>query len=95
MPANAKSLRDARLRRDLFVAERTAKNAHFLPRAHPSATDPADAETADIARIIERGDLELQRRFGVARRWRHVREDRLEQRPHVGAFRRCVLPSRP
>jgi hypothetical protein len=57
----------------------------LLPGHEPAAPDAADAEPADIARIVERADLQLQRRFRIARRRRHPRQYGLEQRPQIGA----------
>ena len=66
-------------------AERTVQHGDFLARRDAAAADAADAEAADVARIVERADLELQRAVGIAHRRGNVRENRLEQRLHVGA----------
>ena len=83
-------LRHPRFRRELALGERSVQHGDLLPRCEATAADPADAEPPDVARIVERGDLELQRRVGIASRRRHVREDRFEQRPHVGTLGRRV-----
>jgi hypothetical protein len=46
----------------------------------PAAADAADADLADVARIVERADLQLQRTVGIlVLAHRDVVEDRLEQ----------------
>ena len=88
-------LRDPRLGRNLPLGERPVEHGDFLPRREPSAADASDAKPADVTRVIERGDLELQRPVRVADRRRHVLEDRFEQRAHVGALRAPRAPWRP
>src|SRR6266571_1733733 len=61
------------------------QHQHVLERVKAPAADAADADLADIARIIERADLQLQRTLGVLVAYRHVGEDRLEKRLHVDA----------
>ncbi len=62
------------------------ENHDFLPRRETAAADAADAETANVAGVVQRADLKLQRRLGIACGSRHPRQDRLEQRAHVGAW---------
>ena len=67
---------------------RFARNVHhhLVGGAQPAAADAADADAADVARVVERADLQLQRPVGVAvARRRDAREDGFEQRAHVGA----------
>ena len=87
MPANAKICVTRALGATCAFGERAVEHGDFLPCRETSAADPSDAKTPDIARVVERGDLELQRLVRVADRRRHVRENRFEQRPHVGALR--------
>ena len=47
--------------------------------------DPSDADLADVARVVERADLELERRVRVLVAHRDVLEDRLEEGLHVRA----------
>ena len=54
-----------------------------LPGRDRAVTDAADADAADIGVVIERRDLQLQRRIRVGGRRRHVLEHGLEQRRHV------------
>ena len=89
-PREGEDLRDPRLWGTSPSASGPFEHGDLLPGRNAAAADPADAQPPDIARVIERGDLELQRLIGVAHRRRHVREDRLEQRAHVGAFRARV-----
>ena len=49
-----------------------------------AALDAADADRADVARIVELADLQLQRAVLVDVRRRAVLHDRFEQRRHVG-----------
>ena len=61
---------------------------HLLRRFDAAALNAADADAADIRGIIERRDLQLQRAvdvIGLGRR--HVLEDSLEHRAHVGRRR--------
>ena len=51
--------------------------------------DAADGDAADVIARIEVGDENLERRVGVAARRRHVLDNRVEQRPQIGAG--CVL----
>ena len=39
---------------------------HRLPGAHRAAADAADADAADVRVVVERGDLQLQRRVRLA-----------------------------
>ena len=58
---------------------------HALAGAHHAAANAADADAPDVGVVVEGRDLQLQRQVGLRRRRRHVGEDRLEQRRHVGA----------
>ena len=57
-----------------------------LRRLEPAAADAADADLADVARVVERADLQLERRVGIFVAHRNVLEDGLEQRLEIGAF---------
>ena len=46
---------------------------------------PADADRADVARVVELRHLQLQRALRVDLRRRTVTHDRLEERRHVAA----------
>ena len=97
-PGEREDLADSRFRRDLPFGERAVEHGDFLAGREPAAADPADAEPPDVARIVERGDLELQRPVGIADRRRHVREDRFEQaaacrRPRAGVCAFATLTS--
>jgi hypothetical protein len=50
-----------------------------------AALDAADADRADVARVVELAHLQLQRAVDVDVRRRAVLDDRLEQRRHVAA----------
>ena len=50
----------------------------LLAGTQAAAIDAPDADPADIARIIERADLQLQRTVGVVGANRDVRENRFE-----------------
>ena len=57
----------------------------LLRRLEAPALDAADTDTPDVGRIIERGNLQLQRPVNVVGMgWRNVLEDGLEHRAHVG-----------
>ena len=58
---------------------------HFLVRLDAAALDAADAQLTDVGRVVERTDLQLQRRVLIHFRLRHVLQDGVEQRAHVGA----------
>ena len=73
---------DARLDRRAVGA---AVHRHVLHRLQRALVDAADADAADVGRVVERADLQLQRRVGRAFVRRHVLEDRVEQRRQVGA----------
>ena len=47
-----------------------------------AATYAADADAPDIAVVVQRRDLQLQRRIRIRRRRGHVRDDRIEQCLH-------------
>jgi len=55
----------------------------FLARPDAAMGDAADADAADVAGIVERTDLQLQRPFDIDIGLCHMLEDRLEQRLHV------------
>ncbi len=61
-----------------------------LPGTDHAAADAADADPADIAVVIERRDLQLQRSRLVGCGLWHVRQDRLEQCAHVLAGRSMI-----
>ncbi len=85
-PGEAEHLADLAARRRGIAGE----NHHFLPGDEAAAADPADTEPSDVARVVERADLQLQRPVGVAGGGGHAGENRFEQRPHVGARRSRV-----
>ena len=80
-------LADLRLRRNFALRERPVEDRDFLPRLQAPAADAADAEPSDVARIIERAHLELERLVRVAHGCGHVRKNGLKKSPHVAAFR--------
>jgi hypothetical protein len=61
------------------------KDENLLHRLQPPAADAADAYLADVARVVERADLELKRRLGVFVAHGHMLKDRFEERRHVFA----------
>jgi hypothetical protein len=75
-------LADFRLDGSCAVGQRAVQHRDLLPGPERPAADAADAQPSDIVRIVECAYLELQRRGDVTHRYRHAREDRLEQRPH-------------
>ncbi len=52
-----------------------------------AALDTADREAPEVWRIIDRRDEHLERRLGVARRWRHGADDRVEERREIDGWR--------
>ena len=64
---------------------------HLATGAQRAAADAADADAADVGVVVERRDLQLQRRIELAAWRRHVLQHRLEQRRHVRARRRVVI----
>ncbi|SBT08688.1 hypothetical protein ACCAA_600035 [Candidatus Accumulibacter aalborgensis] len=57
---------------------------HLLGRLQASALNAADADASDVARVIQRRDLQLQRPVDlVGVRRRNMLEDGVEHRPHV------------
>ncbi len=73
---------DARIERR---AVRAAVHRHVLHRLERALVDAADADAADVGRVVERADLQLQRCVGAALVRRHVLQDGVEQRCQVGA----------
>ena len=73
---------DARLDRRRVGAGVQRDVLHRLQRA---LVDAADADPADVGRVVERADLQLQRIVGRAGVRRHVLEHGVEQRRQVGA----------
>src|SRR5471032_2770421 len=62
---------------------RTVQDDEVLARFDTAARDTANADLADVGRVVQRGDLHLQRTVRiVVTRW-HVLEDGFEQRGHV------------
>ena len=61
-----------------------------LPGLHRAAADAADADAADVRVVVERRDLELQRRVRLALGRRHVVQDGFVQRAHVGLAARVI-----
>ena len=55
-----------------------------------AAADAADADASDVRVVVERRDLELQRRVGLALRRGHVVQDGFVQRAHVGLAARVI-----
>src|SRR5206468_798389 len=62
-----------------------ALTRNFLRSLQAAAPDAADADLADVARVVERADLQLQRLVGVLVAHRHVLEDRGKERREIGA----------
>ena len=63
----------------------TVHHGHLLRRLQAAALDAADADASDIRRVVERRNLQLQRAVDfVGVRGRHVFENRVEHRTHVG-----------
>ncbi len=54
--------------------------------ANRAANDAADGEPADVVVVREVADDDLQGRLGIARRWRHLLEDGLEQRAKIAVL---------
>jgi hypothetical protein len=71
--------------------QRTVQHGDFLARHQLAAADAADAQAAEVARIIERAHLELQRAFDVALGLRNRAQDGLEQGTHRPAFAGAAL----
>ena len=92
-------LADASASWRLAVGKRRIDDGHLLPGNEHAAPDTTDAQPADVARIVERAHLKLQRSVDVSAGRRNLREDRLEQRPHVAApldgLRACDIERRP
>ena len=86
-PEEAEHLHDALAAR-LAVAIHHG-DVHAL--ADRAALDAADADRADVARVVELRHLQLQRTVGVHVRRRAVLDDGLEQRRHVAAAVRRVV----
>ncbi len=85
-PREREHLADLRLRGNLALPERPVQHRDLGAGPERPAADAADAQPPDVARIVERRDLELQRRGRVPARLGHVRENRVEQRLHVAAL---------
>src|SRR6267142_4308561 len=87
---------------DLFEAEHlvhshlqglgalAVKEHDVLQRPHAAAVDAADADFADIAGVIERADLQLQRTVGVLIAHRYIFENRLEEGGHILPNLLCI-----
>ena len=58
---------------------------HVLAGLDAAAVDLADADAADVGRVIEGGDLQLQRRVDIGIRCRDMLEHGVEQGLHVFA----------
>ena len=67
-PWKREHLADLGLRRNCALGQRTVEDRDLLPGHDAAAADAADAEPADVARVVERAHLELQRRLGDRRR---------------------------
>ena len=63
----------------------TVDDQHVLADLDGTAVDAANADLADVRRVVERGDLHLQRAFRIVITDRHVLQDRIEHRLHVAA----------
>ena len=74
---------DARVERRAVGA---AVDRDVLHRLQGALIDAPDADPADVGRIVERADLQLQRVGRAAFVRRHMFEDRVEQRREVGAL---------
>ena len=66
---------------DLAIGPEAERDVHVA--AHAAAVDAAHADLADVAVVVQRDDLHLQRPVGIVIALRHVLHDGLEQRPHV------------
>ncbi len=84
--AELQHLVDAALDRRAVRAE---LDHHVLQRTHAAARDAAHADLADVARVVERNDLQLERAVRIVVTLRHLVEDGLEQRLHI-AFAHIV-----
>ena len=60
-------------------------DGHFHADTDHAAAQATDDQPADVAGVIQRGHGHLQRQGGVAHREGDALQDRLKQRPHVGA----------
>ena len=73
---------------------RAVQSHHVLAGGDAAPANAPDAQPADVARVVERADLQLQRAFRVAGGRRNAGENRLEQGPHVRSrhlrVERCV-----
>ncbi len=58
---------------------------HFLRLLDGAAADAPDGDAAEEVGVVHRGDVELQRRAGIAAGLRDVLQHGVEQRAHVGA----------
>src|SRR5690606_1310526 len=79
-PLELQHLVDAALARIAFGAE---LERHVHSGADAPAIDAAHADLADVAVVVQRDDLHLQRAVGVVFPLRHMFQNRLEQMPHV------------
>ena len=75
-------------------------HGHFHADTDHAAAQATDDQPADVAGVIQRGHGHLQRQGGVAHREGDALQDRLKQRPHVGAAGaagngRCRVQARP
>ncbi len=68
-----------------------AGNRHLRVAQQAAAADPRDADDADVARIVERADLHLQRAIGIDLGGRYVAHDGIEQRRHATVANARVL----
>ena len=79
--AKTEYLVDARTFRRVVAAQ----HHYILAGLDAAAPHTAHADTADETGIIQRGNLQLQRRIDIDFRRRHMLEYRIEQRAHVRA----------
>ncbi|KCB28214.1 hypothetical protein L543_2719 [Bordetella hinzii L60] len=68
---------------DLALGAKAEGDVHA--GTHAAAVDAAHADLADVAVVVQRDDLHLQRAVGIVVALRHVLQDGFEQRTHVAA----------
>jgi len=71
-------------------AFRAGIHRHLLHRLESALVDAPDADASHVRGVVERADLQLQRRGGITLVRRHVPQDGVEQRREVGAGRTLV-----
>src|SRR5262249_54670758 len=64
-------------------AVRAAQHRYLLPGADAAPVDAADADTPDIARVVQRAELQLKRAVRVVSAHGHVFQYRPKERLHV------------